>query len=246
MTTALVLQARFGSQRLPGKALLPFGRTTVLESAAKRALKITADSYWFVTSKLPEDDALAEICKNLGLSVIRGDVDDVLSRFESVVRMANPTIIIRATGDNPLISYELANKMVREFKIIRKKIDSLRPSSEWPIGLLPEVFNADSLKQIRVGLKESEKYHLSHVTSRLDNIGNIKYFPISNEWSSLSNWRLTLDELEDYELFSKLSEIYAPKIIEEISSADLIDLLKKNSSFSHINSMIRQKLIEEG
>jgi spore coat polysaccharide biosynthesis protein SpsF len=246
MSIAVVLQARFGSQRLPGKALLPLGNSTVLDSVARRSMKISGNSHWFVTTDLKEDDPLAEICRNLGYEVFRGEVHDVLSRYEEVLKKTGAETIIRVTGDNPLTSFELANEMISEFVTIEKHFDSLRPADTWPIGLLPEVFRSSSLSKIRLGLKISESYHLSHVTSRLSQIGEINYFEINDEWLDTGFWRLTLDDAADYLLFTRLAGILSPESMSETSSRKLLNVLRNNISLSQLNAEVRQKRIEEG
>jgi spore coat polysaccharide biosynthesis protein SpsF (cytidylyltransferase family) len=246
MSVAVVLQARFGSHRLPGKAMLPLGSSFILDTIAKRALRISADSHWFATTTLAEDDALAQTCLELGYQVFRGEVEDVLSRFEAVATASGAEVIVRVTGDNPLISFELSNEMVSEFSKFHSRYDSMRPDEAWPIGLLPEVFRASSLQKIRKGLKPSETYHLSHVTSRLSRVGEVCFFQLKQDWIGLEAWRLTIDEPRDYLFFTEISRIYAPKLLEEICSSEILEIFRQNRNLACLNGDVRQKLIEEG
>ena len=246
MSISVVLQARFGSSRLPGKAMLPLGKLLILETVALRALKISADSYWFVTTVLEEDDVLAQTCLELGYQVFRGEIDDVLSRFEAVALASGAEVMVRVTGDNPLISFELANQMISDFSKVNSNYDSMRPSEDWPLGLLPEVFRSKSLKKIRKHLENSDSYHLTHVTSLLGQVGDVYFFKLKQDWTTAKGWRLTLDEPRDYLLFTEISRIYEPKSLADISSLELLEILELNSNLKLLNNNVLQKRIEEG
>jgi spore coat polysaccharide biosynthesis protein SpsF (cytidylyltransferase family) len=226
--------------------MLPLGDLVILETVARRALKISADSYWFVTTELEEDDALAQTCLELGYQVFRGEIDDVLSRFEAVALASGAEVIVRVTGDNPLVSFELTNQMIRDFSKVNSKYDSMRPSEDWPIGLLPEVFKSKSLNKVRKHVRYSDSYHLAHVTSLLGQVGDVCFFELKPDWTATKSWRLTIDEPSDYLLFTEISRICAPKTIAEISTSDLLEILEQNNSLKFLNSNVLQKKIEEG
>jgi spore coat polysaccharide biosynthesis protein SpsF len=106
--TAVFLQVRLDSSRLPRKALLELAGVTVLEHAMQALDLVRADIRVLLTTK----DSAAElkpIAESAGWNMFIGSKDDVLDRFVMAAREFNADRIIRATGDNPLVSAEMAN-----------------------------------------------------------------------------------------------------------------------------------------
>jgi spore coat polysaccharide biosynthesis protein SpsF len=102
----IVLQARLGSRRLPGKMLEPIGGCSMLERCLRRLLAADAGQVVLATTTLFEDDALVVIAEKLGVPVFRGDVDDVLGRYVGAAETFSLDPIIRATGDNPAVDID--------------------------------------------------------------------------------------------------------------------------------------------
>jgi len=109
--TAVILQARLDSTRLPGKALLPI-EGLPLVSHAMRALKLVrADAYVLATE--PGSEAgLAAPAADCGFTLFVGPKEDVLARFCLAAQACGAQRIVRATGDNPLVSPELATLLL--------------------------------------------------------------------------------------------------------------------------------------
>jgi spore coat polysaccharide biosynthesis protein SpsF len=109
--TAIVLQARLASTRLPAKALARIGHATLLERCLRRLTLAAVGDVVLATTRAPEDDALAAIAAGLGVRVHRGSTHDVLGRCLDAARMAGADIMIRATGDNPLVDIDAAQRV---------------------------------------------------------------------------------------------------------------------------------------
>jgi spore coat polysaccharide biosynthesis protein SpsF len=105
--TAVVLQARMGSTRLPGKALLPLGGSTLIEQTMARLALVPTDARVLAT-----DDAsaplLAPAAERRGFELLVGPPEDVLARYCLAISRFGIDLVVRATGDNPLVSPELA------------------------------------------------------------------------------------------------------------------------------------------
>lgn len=246
MRSVLVIQARNNSQRLPGKIHLPLGEGTVADLVAIRARRIVADEYWLATSDSDDDNQTEIAFSAHGFSVVRGSKSDVLSRFEMIIEKTEPDLVVRVTGDNPLLDYSNTNSMVSWMTEARSEVVSCRPSPNWPIGLLPEVARASAIMQVREKISGETQYDLSHVTSGLSRFGSIHHFPAPPGWQRLSNWRLTLDENKDYEMFTLLLERARNLRIDHTSLEGLRYLLEQSPSIRLINSEVAQKAIEEG
>ena len=109
----IVLQARLGSTRLPGKALATIGGLSLLERCLRRLVRSQAGQVVLATTRLPQDDALASVATRMGLGVYRGSADDVLGRYVSAATAFAFDIVIRATGDNPAVDMGAPRRVLR-------------------------------------------------------------------------------------------------------------------------------------
>src|SRR5438128_10420463 len=99
----IILQARFASTRLPGKALERIGSRTLLEHGLPLLLSAGVAQVVLATTVYAEDDALAVVARRIGVSVFRGDAADVLGRYTAAAAEFGFDHVIRATGDNPAV-----------------------------------------------------------------------------------------------------------------------------------------------
>jgi spore coat polysaccharide biosynthesis protein SpsF len=109
--TVAIIQARMSSSRLPGKVLMPIaGRPAILLMAERVRRARSVDAVCLATSVDPSDDALAACVEEAGIAVYRGSLDDVLERFVGAARVHSAEIVVRLTGDCPLIDPELIDE----------------------------------------------------------------------------------------------------------------------------------------
>jgi len=211
MTTGIFLQARLGSRRLPRKALLPLGGLTVLEAAMRALAGVPAEVHALLTDRAsaPEFFPHAERC---GFLVFEGPEEDVLERFCLAARDFGVERIVRATGDNPLVS----PRQVRELLGLHDRggielIHFLGP----PLGTGVEVMSAAALLEGRA--LSDDPYEHEHVTACL--YRNRQRFRVA-EPTAPSRWvypegQVTIDTEEDYRLVRRLfEELYRGQPIE--------------------------------
>ena len=104
MRVNAVIQARSGSTRLPGKVLMDLGGRPVLEWVVRAARAATqVDQVIVATSASAGDDAVADLAGSLGVAVVRGSEDDVLSRFVAALDAHPADAVVRLTADCPLL-----------------------------------------------------------------------------------------------------------------------------------------------
>ena len=123
MTVAAVIQARMGSSRLPGKVLLPLAGRPVLWHVVHRLRRCrTVDVIALATSTAPADDALAAFAAAEGIACVRGPEDDVLARYLLAADALGADVVVRVTGDAPLLDPAMLDAMVDAL---------LREGAEW-------------------------------------------------------------------------------------------------------------------
>ena len=108
----IILQARFNSSRLPGKALASVGGVSVLKRCLSRLRKAEVGPVVLATTERPEDDALAVVARRLDVAVFRGSTDDVLARYLDAAVWHEFDIVIRATGDNPGVDFDAPRRVL--------------------------------------------------------------------------------------------------------------------------------------
>ena len=113
---AVIIQARTGSTRLPGKVLADIAGEPMLTFLVKRLRRCTlVDDYILATTISGNDDVLATLGNELDLIVSRGSEEDVLSRYAFAAEKTEAQVIVRITGDCPLTDPELLDQMLAEF-----------------------------------------------------------------------------------------------------------------------------------
>ena len=117
MKTAIIIQARMASSRLPGKVLLDIGGKPMLGWVVERASRaVTADKVVVATTSEPSDDQVFEFCQEMGYLIERGSSPDVLDRYYQTAKANHAEIICRITADCPLIDPELIDSAVTVLK----------------------------------------------------------------------------------------------------------------------------------
>jgi len=237
LNAIVVIQARVGSTRLPGKVLKPLGNTNVLNHVVSRCNKIEGINKVIVaTSDLPQDDAIMEWCKQHNVSYYRGSEQNVLLRYIEAARPYAPDYVMRVTSDCPFVDYELATEMVRQTQITPVDIvDIVKPL---PRGLAVEIIAYDALK--RIYNNELEERHREHVTyyayEYKDKFSRTSFEP--DEGIQAPELRITLDTNEDYALCQAIANHFKDKYI---SSTQVVQFLKANPEIARLNAHIEQK-----
>lgn len=235
-----IVQARMGSSRLPGKILRDICGEPMLVRVVERARKAELlDQVVIATSVACEDDAVEALCKDRGYSLARGSEQDVLDRYLQAARQFQADVVVRITGDCPLIDPGVVDQTIKAFLDARPDVQyaSNRIQRTYPIGLDVEVFWRDLLEQAAVDARE--KYQREHVTPYFyDPEGRFAVIAVHAEQDH-GTLRWTVDTMEDLTL---VREIYARLGAESVFSwHDILALLKENPALADLNAQVRQK-----
>jgi len=165
-TIAGIIQARMGSNRLPGKSMTKvYKGYSLLEMVILRTMKAKKlDMIILATSEDNNCDPLVELADRLGIFTVRGSERDVLSRFVEAIEQYNPGIVIRVCADNPLIDPGEIDKLVEFFQEGQYDYAANNtPDCGLPDGLGCEILHSDTI--INLTAKELDIGYLEHVTS---------------------------------------------------------------------------------
>ncbi|MCP5161960.1 MAG: glycosyltransferase family protein [Hahellaceae bacterium] len=233
MNVLAVLQARMSSSRLPGKVLKPILNKPMLAYQIERIARCRlVDKLIVATSTEPADAPIADLCHALNITCYRGSLDDVLDRFYQAASLVNPQHVLRLTGDCPLVSPTIIDRLIQLHLSLGADYTSNCYPPSLPDGLDAEVVRWDLLK---AAWKEAPGgLHREHVTSfirdEMPNVDKASYQHPHN-YASL---RLTVDYPEDFDLVAKIFEaLYPDKPDFELD--DIIRLLAAHPDWILIN-----------
>jgi len=151
------------STRLPGKILKPILGEPMLARMLERVKRTTSlDAIVVATTDTPEDDATTTLAERCSVEVFRGDERDVLNRFYNAAKKAEADIVVRLTGDCPLMDPIIIDEVVAHFKEARGTIDYCGTPANYPEGLDIEIFNFSVLEEAKREAKlPSEREHVT-------------------------------------------------------------------------------------
>ena len=242
-----IIQARTGSTRLPGKVMYPLdGRPALKHVVTRTAHADSVDNVVVATSTEPPDDVIEQYAPTFGADVIRGSESNVLSRFERAVEKYNPEIILRVTGDCPLIAPEFIDASVEQIQTGDAEYVCAGLDRTFPRGVTCEAFTADSFVRVIEG--SNEPRHREHVTPYYRE--NPEEFELYNLESSevfdkaflqnRTDLRLTLDEPADYQLLETVHRNV--EYDELLTIPDAIQYIDEND-LAKINEYVEQKSV---
>lgn len=239
MKGIVILQCRTTSRRLPAKVLLPIGGIPIAVLAAKRAAN-TGREVIVATSSEPEDDALVRQLESHGLRVIRGSLDDVLSRFVVALEgIGNERVVFRLTADNVFPDGALLDEIEKAFD--EKKLRYMSCSSSesgLPYGLSAELTTAGEIRE--ADSHALSAYDREHVTPAIIRKYGAQQFTTYRHLA-YGSMRCTVDNLDDYLRVEKVFKGISEPVLEPWIS--LVEKLRCIEEDNCGNSNIASKIV---
>ena len=226
-----IIQARMDSSRLPGKVLAELAGKPLLEFLIYRLkLSKNIEEIIIATTLNASDNPIVNLGKKLNIKVIRGSENDVLDRFAIAAKNTKSNILIRITGDCPLIDPFLINEAIDNFKANSYDYLSNGLEETYPDGLDIEIFTKEAL--FKANKYCNNKEEREHVTpwikkNKLFNIGSIK----NNKNQGQFRW--TVDEKEDLEVVRNIVNFFDGK--HNFKWTEVIDLYTKKPNLFKAN-----------
>ncbi len=155
----IILQARMGSRRLPGKSLTTIGARSLVAHCLARLLVGSAAPVMLATTTSREDDPLAAAAAAYCVPVFRGPDEDVLLRFALAARSVDARYVVRATADDPLIDIDGPERVL---KALRESGADHVIEDGLPYGTAVEAITVDALN--RAAIIATDRTDREHVT----------------------------------------------------------------------------------
>lgn len=157
---AVIIQARLGSSRFPRKVLAPIEGKPMLQRVYERARMIDGIDDCVIAVPQKDHDLIDWIRRTLGACMVLGSEDDVLDRYYAAATSIGADVIVRLTGDCPLLDADLASDVLRDF--LQAPVDYASNLSPAADGTDCEVFSRSALRCAWARSEDRE-----HVTSWL-------------------------------------------------------------------------------
>lgn len=242
MRTAAVIQARMGSERLPGKVLQDIAGKPMIERVVERVQRcLSIDGVIVATSTNESDDVLADYCRSIGVRVVRGSENDVLSRYALAADKFRCEFVVRITSDCPLVDPEIVDQVVYEVTENPgvQYACNFFPQRLYPRGLDAEALTVQTLNQINA--EAMDPRYREHVTLMIyENASRFNIASVSNRLDH-SHLRWTVDTEDDLSLVRTIYEHFAGQGVDTFGYAEIMRALTQNWHWCQINREVLQK-----
>jgi len=239
MKIGIILQARMGSSRLPGKVLKSLaGKPMLCHIIDRLKLCKQVDEIIIATSNLESDKKITEVAVKEGVIGFCGECEenDVLSRYLKAAKKYDIDVIIRITADCPLIDPKLIDDLIIDF--FESKVDYILNclTRTYPDGVDAEVFYTSCLeKSSNLSNKIEDREQVVLPMRNNSHLFKIKNVEAKNEMRR-PDLRLTVDNLEDFKLVEKIYESLYNSNDIYFSTEKIINYLDQNPELKKINS----------
>lgn len=233
--TAVIVQARMGSSRLPGKVLMELAGHTVLAHVLERCRAIEgADVVCCATTTAGGDDPVADEAARCGVEVYRGSENDLLDRYRRAAVELGAEVVMRVTSDCPLIDPEVAAGVLRLRAAEGADYATNNMPPSWPHGLDCEAFTAQALA--RAAERATRPEEREHVTPWLRSHPETRLANLAAPRGGLAGHRWTLDYPEDLRFFEALFR-YLPPPPARPGMERILAVLEEHPEIAAINRM---------
>ncbi len=210
MKVVALVQARMGSTRLPNKVMKPINGVPMIELLLSRLSKSRRiDEIVLATSVDKRNEPLVEHVRSLGYACEQGSENDVLDRYVQVATKHDADVVVRITGDCPLVDPELVDQCIDTFLASGADYCSNTNPPTFPDGLDISVAKMSALE--RAGREAVSHYEREHVMPYIRQSGHFTLSGMQNN-EDLSALRWTVDDPEDFEVISNVFNRFAPDI----------------------------------
>ena len=239
MKIGFFITARLKSTRLKKKILIDLEGQPVLGHVIERAKQVDGvDDVVVCTSTVAQDRPILDVCRKHGCYYFNGSPGDVLNRLLSAATFFECDYLLLITADNPLFSFENAQRLVDEIKrdaeVDYLYIDGL------PIGMDPYIIRRKAFEVIDA-IKDDDETEFWPEYLKDESVFKHKSIKADPEHSR--NFRLTLDYQQDLELFEAIyRECYDGR---PIATSRVIEYLDANPVVRALNSSIERSWLNQ-
>lgn len=221
----LIVQARMGSTRLPGKILRDLCGAPMLAWLLRRVRSSERLSEVVVaTTTDAADDVTETLATKLGARCFRGHPTDVLGRFCAAAAAVDAQTVVRVSGDSPFLDAAPIDAVLEAFARGTSELAENHREPGWPVGVAVEALSRETLD--RIAAKATDPRHREHVTLfayESDEPIRIEYVPAPDAVVA-PQLRLCVDTAEDFDRVERIASALGPG--DAFSLAEIVGLAR--------------------
>lgn len=206
MRFGVLVAARMGSYRLPGKVLKPvMGMPLIVFILKRLVVSRHAAEIVLATTTLPQDDELARVVTEAGFAVYRGAENDVLGRYVEAARGRDFDYAVRVTGDCPLVHGSTLDSVLQEC-LQHGSFDVVTTKPAYPHGIDYEVYPTALLEQVNAlpDVTDEDREHMLNYVYRHEQ--RYRIVRLQPPESLAFQTEFLIDTPEDYKRLTALLE----------------------------------------
>jgi spore coat polysaccharide biosynthesis protein SpsF (cytidylyltransferase family) len=237
MKQAIYVSARTASTRLPNKSHLElYDGISLISHVLKRAKLADADLVVLCTTCEPGDDSLVDIANNFGVEVYRGSTQDKLARWLGACDKFDVGAFVTMDGDDPFCDPSLASQAFTQLR----GCDFVE-STQIVTGGFTYAINRDALLKV-CEIKDSENTEMMWTYFKDTGLFKVEELIVLEKELLRGDIRLTLDYIEDLELFRLIFKILNAR--EDISLLEVVRLLANRDDLRMANFFRQGEFLE--
>jgi len=225
--SAIIIQARMSSARFPGKMMSNISGMPLVRYIYERCKRSSVKDVIVATSDDASDDVMYKYCKDNGIQIMRGSLDNVLKRYIQAADLVGAEYIVRVCGDTPLVDIMLIEKLLDMlasggFGYVAPDRGSCAPAFYSEAVTLQALKKAIGLTMSKEGLEHVTKYILDN-----EKVFNARLIDAKLNPDFIKATRLTIDYPEDLDRVNAVINELRDRL--HFSSEDVLDIVRKNS-----------------
>ncbi len=216
------------------------GRSLLEHLVERLRLAASPDQIILATTTHPQDEAIVEEARRLGVSAFQGSQEDVLARYYFAALEAHADLVVRVTGDCPLLDPVELDRVVDCFLAHQESVDFVRNQEghtrKIPHGHDVEVFPMRLLEEAwRKADQAGDREHVTPWFYRTP--GRYRTMVTDPDGPDYSHLRLTVDTPEDLQLLQALVDHVGtnPSLVE------IDSFLSENKEIADLNAHVQQR-----
>lgn len=236
MKIIVTIEARMGSNRLPGKVLMETCGKPMLQHMIERLKRARRPHDVVVATTVnPLDDAIEELCRRIGCSYHRGSENDITDRLIRTAERHRADLIVQTTGDCPLHDPDVIDQGIEVYLSSRVDYVSNRLVRSFPTGLDTQVYAPSVLERVAARTTDAnDREHGSYYIYTHPHEFTMKNFIAPDYHCPEKRW--CLDYPEDYRFFDAVySRLYPAQ--PAFGTRDVLALLEREPALEEINRM---------
>ena len=207
--TGIIVAARTGSSRLPGKALLPLNGMPMILFLLARLSPLEDATVVLATTRLASDDRLAATVEETGVPVFRGNAEDLVDRYTAAADHFGFDTVGRVTADCPFVDAAMLKFCMEQAEALAP-FDLATTKGAFPVGLDVELYPSRVMSQLnrQAGLTASDREHLTLYMYEHREAFALRQLNPPSGWQR-STRSFTVDTPADYETAQALAAPFA-------------------------------------